>query len=105
MVTHKEFIIFIHAINKFRHYIIGYFVIFHIDHGAIKYLMKNPITNGRVTRSLLLLQEFDITILDKSGKDNVIVEFLSRIIYNENEPLVEDFFLDKHLFAVSTNSP
>jgi hypothetical protein len=62
----------------------------HIDHVAIKYLMNKPITNGRVTRWLLLLQEFDITILDKPGKDNVVVDFLSRIISNENEPPVED---------------
>jgi hypothetical protein len=77
----------------------------HTDHVAIKYLMNKPITNGRVTRWFLLLQEFDITILDKPGKDNVVVDFLSRIISNENEPPVEDFFPDEHLFAVSTNSP
>jgi hypothetical protein len=105
MVTEKEFLVVIHAINKFRHYITGYSVILHIDHVAIKYLMNKPITNGRVTRWLLLLQEFDITILDKPGKDNVVVEFLSRITSNENEPPVEDHFPDEHLFAVSTNSP
>jgi hypothetical protein len=67
--------------------------------------MNKPITIGRVTRWLLLFQEFDITILDKPRKDNVVVDFLSKIKSNENEPIVEYFFLDKHLFAVSTNSP
>jgi hypothetical protein len=91
-ITKKEFLVVIHAINKFRHYITRYHVILHIDHAAIKYLMNKPITNGRVTRWFLLLQEFDITILDKLGKDNVVVDFLSRITSNENEPPVEDCF-------------
>jgi hypothetical protein len=92
MVIEKEFLDVIHAINKFLHYIIGYFVILHTDHVAIKYLMNKPITHGRVTKWFLLLQEFDITILDKPGKYNVVADFISRITSNENEPPVEDQF-------------
>ena len=54
----------IHFVNKFRHYIIGYEVFVHTDHSAIRYLMNTPITHGRVTRWLLLWQEFNITIVD-----------------------------------------
>jgi hypothetical protein len=54
-VTEKEFLAVIHAINKFCHYIISYQVILYIDHSTIKYLANKPITNGRVTRWLLLL--------------------------------------------------
>jgi hypothetical protein len=54
-VTEKEFLAVIHAINKFRHYIIGYSVILYIDHFAIRYVANKPITNGRVTRWFLLL--------------------------------------------------
>jgi hypothetical protein len=39
--------------------------------------MNKPITNARVTRWMLLLQEFDITIVDRPGKENVVVDFLS----------------------------
>jgi hypothetical protein len=67
--------------------------------------MNTPITNDRVTRWFLSLQEYDITILNKPGKDNVVANFLSRLTSNENEPHVEDYFLDEHLFEVSTNSP
>jgi hypothetical protein len=55
IVTKKEFLAVIHAINKFRHYITGYPVIWYTDHSAIKYLTNKPITNGWVTRWLLLL--------------------------------------------------
>jgi hypothetical protein len=54
-VTENEFLEVIYAINKFRHYIIGYSTLVHIDHSAIKYLMNKPIINARVTRWLLLL--------------------------------------------------
>lgn len=63
-MNEKEILVVIYAIKKFRHYIIGYPVVLYTDHSAIKYLANKPITNGRVTRWLILLQEFDITIKD-----------------------------------------
>eukprot|EP00253_Pinus_taeda_P028310 PITA_28310 len=103
-VTEKEFLAVIYAINKFRHYITSYTTFVHTDHSAIKYLMNKSVTNARVTRWLLLLQEFDITILDRPRKENVVVDFLSRLKTNENIP-VDDSFPDEYLFAVSAHSP
>ena len=74
-VTEKEMLAIIHAVNKFQHYITGYEIFVHTDHSAIKYLMNKPITNGRVTRWLLLLQEFNITVLDKLGKQKQVADF------------------------------
>ena len=67
--------------------------------------MNKPITYGRVTRWLLLLQEFDITILDKPGKDNVVVDFLSRLTIGDNCTPIEDYFPDDYLFSIYTHSP
>jgi hypothetical protein len=67
--------------------------------------MNKPITNGRVTRWLLLLQEFDITILDKPGRENVVVDFLSRINNEGDVSPMEDTFPDEHLFSLSINTP
>jgi len=78
-VIEKEFLVVVHAINKFRHYIAGYETFVHTVHSAIRYLMNKPITNGRVTKWLLLLQEFNIIVLDRPGKQNTVVDFLSRI--------------------------
>jgi len=95
----------VYAINKFRHYIIGYEVFIHIDHSAIKILMNKPITNGRITRWFWLLKEFNITIVDRPRKENLVAYFLSRIHNgSENDP-VDDSFPDEHLFAISNNSP
>jgi len=104
IVTEKEFLAVIFAINKFRHYITGYEVFVHTDHSAIKYLMNKPLTSGRVTRWLLLLQEFNVTIVDRLGKSNVVADFLSRLDNPSEAIPVNDDFLDEHFFSMSTDS-
>jgi len=104
-VTEKEFLAVIHAVNKFRHYITRYPVILYTDHSAIKYLANKPITNGKITRWLILLQEFDIMIKDRPGKENPVADFLSRMPKPIDATTVEDQFLDKHLFAVAIQTP
>ena len=67
--------------------------------------MNKPITNGRIARWLFLLQEFNITILDRPGRENIVVDFLSRINNDNSGPtLVDDTFPDEYLFVVSINS-
>jgi hypothetical protein len=103
-VIENKFLVVIYAINKFRHYITDYSTFFHTDHLAIKYLMNKFVTNARVTRWLLLLQEFDITIVDRPGKENVVADFLSPLTPDDNTS-VDDSFPDEYLFAISTHSP
>jgi hypothetical protein len=66
--------------------------------------MNKPITNGRVTRWLLLLQEFNISILDRPGKENLVIDFLSQIKNEDDDILVVDSFPDEHLFSLSVNT-
>ena len=67
------------ACKKFRPYILGFHVIIHIDHAAIKYMMTKKDAKLRLIRWVLLLQVFDLEIKDKKGSDNVIVDHLSRL--------------------------
>jgi hypothetical protein len=101
-VTEKELLVVVHAINKFRHYITGYQDFVHTDHSTIKLLMKKPVTNPRVTKWLLLLQDFNINIIDRPGKDNLVDDFLSRMIHLGDNALVDDNFPDENLFGIST---
>ena len=55
-VTKKEFLAVVYSINKFCHYMTGYEFFVHTDHSAIIFLMNKPITNGRLTRRILILQ-------------------------------------------------
>ena len=64
-MTEKELLTIVYAIDKFKHYLTGYSTFVHTDDSTIKYLMNKPITNARVTRWLLILQEFDISIVDR----------------------------------------
>lgn len=103
--TEKEFLAVIFAIYKFRHYITGYEVFVHIDHSTIWYLMNKPITNSRVTRWLILLQEFNITVIDQPGKENQVVDFLSCLNKEGKNVPIFDEFLDEHIFAIATHTP
>ena len=104
-VTEKEFLAVVHAINKFHHYLIGYEVFVHTNHSAIRFLMNKPITNGRVTRWLMLLQEFNIIVLDRPRKKNLVVDFISRIKNEDDDIPIDDSFLDEHFFSLSVNTP
>jgi hypothetical protein len=104
-VTEKEFLVVVYSINKFRHYITGYKFFIHTDHFAIIFLINKPITNGRITRWLLLLQEFNITIVDRPGKENLVADFLSHINHGGEMDPVNNDFPDEHLFALSIKTP
>ena len=43
--------------------------------------------------------------MDILGKANVVSDFLSRIINNEEPQPVDDAFPEEHLFVISTNVP
>ena len=72
---------------------------------TLPYLANKPIMNGRVTRWLILLQEFDITIKDRPGKENPVADFLSRMPKPVDVAAVEDQFPDEHLFVVTIKTP
>ena len=42
--------------------------------------MNKPMVSARIIIWLLLLKEFNVTIIDKPGKANVVTYFLSRLI-------------------------
>ena len=104
-VTEKEFLAIVYSVNKFKHYITGYEVFINIDHSAIRFIMNKPITNGRITRWLLLLQEFNITIVDRLGKENLLADVFSRINHGEEMDPVNDDFPYDHLFSLSIKTP
>ena len=104
-ITEKELLAIIYALNKFRHYVIGYQIFVYTDHSAIKYLMNKPAISRFLARWLLLMQEFDITIVDKLGKDNYVVDFLSHLQTPNDHVVIEDSFHDEHLFLLSTQNP
>lgn len=101
-VTEKELLLVVYALNKFWHYVTGYPIFVHANHTKIKYLMNKPSIIGRLARWLLLLQEFDITIIDKPGKENAVADYLYRIHHDEEDTtLIDDTFVDENLFHIA----
>jgi hypothetical protein len=76
----------------------------YIDHSSIKYLANKLITNGQVSRWLLIFQEFNITIKDRPGRENLIADFLSHVPKTDDSLTVEDQLLDEHMFVVTINT-
>lgn len=98
----KKLLFVVHSLSKFRHYITRYETFVHIDNVAIKYSLTKPDVNSSIIRSLLLLQHFDLTIIYKLGKENVVVDVFSKLTLPiGNEEMVEDQLIDEHLFSIS----
>ena len=73
------------AFDKFRAYLLGSKTIVYTDHSAIKYLMSKKESKPRLIRWVLLLQEFDLEILDKKGVENLVADHLSRLELSEEK--------------------
>ena len=76
--TEREALAVIYACKKFRHYLLGYRIIFHTDHDSLKYLVNKPDLSGWIARWILLLQEFNYEVIVKPGKANANADYLSR---------------------------
>ena len=72
------------TLEKFRCYIVGSLVTIFIDHAALKYLLSKQDTKSRLTRWILLCQEFNLTIKDKKRVEKVVANHLSRLVSKTN---------------------
>ena len=75
----KELLVVLFLLDKFCSYLIGSQIVCYTDHAAVRYLMSKQDAKPRLIRWILLLQEFNITIKDKKGAENVIADHLSRL--------------------------
>ncbi|KAL5819379.1 hypothetical protein ACOSQ4_023221 [Xanthoceras sorbifolium] len=101
--TEKELLAVVFALDKFRAYLVGSPIIVYTDHAALKYLFSKKDAKARLIRWILLLQEFDITIKDKKGVENVVADHLSRLVFEEHPDIrpINDSFPDEQLFAIT----
>ena len=102
IVTEREDLGMVYALRKFKHYLLSNKVVFHVDHQALLYLVKKPQLTGRLARWMLLLQEFDFTIIHTRGKLHAIADYLSRIEHGEEAVGVSDQLPDASIYAIRT---
>ena len=65
--TEKELLAVVFALDKFRAYVVGSFIIVFINHSTLKYLLTKQDAKARLIRWILLPQKFNLQIRDKKG--------------------------------------
>ena len=81
--TEKELLAVVFALDKFWSYLIGSPIIYFTNYATLKYLLSKKKEKPRLIRWILLLQEFNIIIKDKKGVENVVVDHLSRLTFED----------------------
>nr|CAN65391.1 hypothetical protein VITISV_041260 [Vitis vinifera] len=92
--TEKELLAVVFALEKFRAYLVGSFIVVFTNHSALKYLLTKQDAKARLIRWILLLQEFNLQIKDKKRVENVVADHLLRLAIAHNShvlPINDDF--------------
>jgi ribonuclease HI len=80
--THDlELAAIVHALRKWRHYLMGKRFELRTDHNGLKYLFDQLTLNARQIRWLEFLCEYDFDIKHIKGKENKVVDALSRKVH------------------------
>ena len=97
--TEKELLFVVFAFEKFRSYLVGSKVTVYTDHAALRHIYAKKDTKPRLLRWILLLQEFDMEIVDKKGIENGVANHLSRMRIEDEVP-IDDSMLEEQLIAI-----
>ncbi|KAG7585655.1 Ribonuclease H-like superfamily [Arabidopsis thaliana x Arabidopsis arenosa] len=97
--TEKELMAVVFAFEKFRSYLVGSKVIVYTDHAALRHIYAKKDTKPRLLRWILLLQKFDMEIVDKKGIENGVADHLSRMRIEDEIP-IDDSMPEEQLLAI-----
>jgi reverse transcriptase-like protein len=103
VTTEKKILAVVYALEKFRSYLIGSKIIVHTDHAALNFLLNKKDAKPQLIRWILLLQEFDLEIVDKKGAKNSVADHLFRLVLDEvsGAPDIDDSFPDDQLMILT----
>jgi hypothetical protein len=75
----KEMLAIMHALTKFRQYLVGNRFKVKTDHNSLKFLMEQKELSERQQKWISKIQAYDFEIEYVKGKNNVVADTLSRI--------------------------
>ena len=74
----KEMLAILHALTKFRQYLVGARFKVKTDHNSLKYFLEQKELNERQHKCLSKIQAYDFEIEYLKGKSNVVADAFSR---------------------------
>ena len=83
-VTEKECLAVVWSTDFFRTMLLGHHFTLQTDHSALRQLLTNKEAKGRLARWAIKLQEFDMEVKHRRGKDQENADFLSRMTRQED---------------------
>ena len=91
-ITELETLGIVWAVKYFRSYLLGHKVILYSDHAACTSLLNCSNPSPKLARWVMIVQEMDLTIKQRSGRSNSNADTLSRLpsvtneVNNESKP-------------------
>jgi hypothetical protein len=87
--THDlELAAIVHALKKWRHYLMGKRFELRTDHNGLKYLFDQPTLYSRQRKWLEFLCEYDFDIKHIKGMENKVVDALSRRVHELHDTTI-----------------
>ncbi|CAM9982068.1 unnamed protein product, partial [Heterosigma akashiwo] len=94
-VTEKEGLAVVWATDLYRSMLVGRHFILETDHSALRQLLTTRDPAGRLCRWMLKLQELDMDIFHKKGRDHIPADFMTRDGADLNEPPPQTLTMSK----------
>jgi hypothetical protein len=93
--THDlELATIVHALKKWRHYLMRKIFELMKDHHGVKYLFDHPTLNSRQRRWLEFLYEYDFDINHIKGKESNVVDALNMIVHEMHATTISMYHMD-----------
>ena len=67
-----------HALVKWRQYLLGSKFMIHTDHNSLQYLLQQKTLSTEQQKWIEKIVAFEMEIIHKKGKENVVADALSR---------------------------
>lgn len=100
--TERKELAMVYALKKFCHYLLDNQFVFYVDHKALLYLVNKPCSTSRITHRMLILLEFEFTVVVRPNQKHLMANHMSRIPNGEPRIRVDDDLVDATLFIAST---
>lgn len=77
-ISEKEMLAILHALNKWRPYLMGRHFKIKTDHDTLKYFLEKRLSFEEQQKWVTKMLGYDFEIISKKGKQNVVADALSR---------------------------